>query len=258
MRSAVYFGRVAHRRLDAVGHAFGYGHFLLALELSELEQVFAGRWFWSNERANLASLRRRDCLGGEGSLGLADAVRARVERELGRRPGGAIFLLTQPRFAGYVFNPVSFYYCEDERGELDAIVAEITNTPWNERHSYVLDARLCESGRVVARFPKRFHVSPFQPMQQEYRWCFGELGPELEIGMTNLEAGKPVFEATLALRRRALDGRSLARALLACPGFSLRSIAAIYWQALRLRLKGAPFHDHPASTPPDAARTEAR
>ncbi|MBK7643052.1 MAG: DUF1365 domain-containing protein [Planctomycetes bacterium] len=243
MRSALYFGRVAHRRLRNIEHGFGYGHFLLALELSELEHVFDGRWLWSHERTNLVSLRRRDSLAGEPDL--ASAVRALVARELGREPRGAIFLLTQPRFLGLVFNPVSFYYCEDELGGLDAIVAEITNTPWNERHAYVLDGRKREDGRVTARFEKRFHVSPFQPMQQEYAWQFSELGQELEVRMTNFEHGTPVFDVTLALRRRALDGGGLARALALCPGFSARSLVAIYWQALRLRLKGAPFHEHP-------------
>jgi uncharacterized protein len=255
VKSALYFGRVAHRRRGPVEHAFGYGHFLLALELSELPRVFAGRWLWSHERANLASFRRADCLGACEQPDLAAAVRARVARELGREPRGAIFLLTQPRFAGVAFNPVSFYYCEDERGALDAIVAEITNTPWNERHSYVLDGRAREQGRVVARFPKAFHLSPFLPLQQEYRWSFSELGEEFEVRMTNLEHGRPVFEASLSMQRRVLDGPGLALALAVCPGFSLRSLAAIYWQALRLRLKGAAFHEHPSAR---AARMEVR
>ena len=232
MRSALYFGRVAHRRHGPVEHAFGYGHFLLALELSELPRVFAGRWLWSHERANLASFHRGDYLGGAEEPDLARAVRARVALELGREPCGAIFLLAQPRF-----------------------VAEITNTPWNERHSYVLDARKREGGRVAARFPKAFHVSPFQPMQHEYDWSFSGLGPDLEVRMTSLEDGRVVFEASLSMTRRALDGRGLARALAVCPGFSLRSIAAIYWQALRLRLKGAPFHEHPRT---GQARLETR
>jgi DUF1365 family protein len=119
----------------------------------------------------------------------------------------------------------------------------------------VLDARKREGGRVAARFPKAFHVSPFQPMQHEYDWSFSELGQQLDVRMTSLEGGRPVFEAGLSMQRRALDGRGLARALAVCPGFSLRSLAAIYWQALRLRLKGAPFHEHPRTGP---ARMEAR
>lgn len=247
MRSALYFGRVRHRRTGGVEHAFEYGHFLLALDLGELAEVFRGRWLWSVGRPNVVSFRREDYLGGAGPLPLERAVRERVRQELGREPLGPIVLLCQPRFLGYVFNPVSFYHCLDPQGRPDAIVAEITNTPWGERHSYVIDAR---AGVAQARFAKRFHVSPFQDMGQEYEWRFGELGPTLDVQMTNFERGRPVFEAQLTMRRRPLDGRGLARALLACPGLSLRSIAAIYWQALRLRLKGAPFFEHPRTRAP--------
>ncbi len=253
MRSAVYFGRVGHRRIGGVEHAFGYGHVLLALDLSELDRAFRGRWLWSVERANLVSFRRADYLGAEGGAALDAAVRARVQAELGREPKGRVVLLTQPRFAGFVFNPVSFYYCYDADERLDAIVAEITNTPWGERHSYVLDARGGAGAR--ARFAKRFHVSPFQDMGQEYEWAFGELGEELDVQMTNFERGTPVFEARLQMRRRELDGAALARALCLCPGFSLRSIAAIYWQALRLKLKGAPFFEHPRTRRSPLAET---
>lgn len=253
MRSAVYFGRVGHRRIGGVEHAFGYGHFLLALDLSELESAFRGRWLWSVERANLVSFRRADYLGAEGGEALDVAVRARVQEELGRKPEGRVVVLTQPRFAGFVFNPVSFYYCYDADERLDAIVAEITNTPWGERHSYVLDARGSAGAR--ARFAKRFHVSPFQDMGQEYEWVFGEPGDELDVQMTNFERGAPVFEARLQMQRRALDGAALARALCLCPGFSLRSIAAIYWQALRLKLKGAPFFEHPRTRRSPLAET---
>jgi hypothetical protein len=244
---ALYFGRVWHRRSGGVEHAFNYRHFLLCLDLAELPGLFAGRWLWSHEAPNLVSLRRADYLG-DSAQELSDAVRERVREELGRAPAGRICLLTQPRFLGYVFNPVSFYYCFDAAGALDAIVAEITNTPWNERHSYVLDAR--GAAGAQARFQKRFHVSPFQDMGQEYAWSFGPLGERLDVRMQNFAAGRECFEARLALQRRALDGAGLARALLAFPGFSARSIAAIYWQALRLKLKGAPFFEHPRTRAP--------
>lgn len=242
MNSALYLGRVTHRRIGGVEHTFGYRHALLALDLAELEQAFEGRWFWSVERPNLASFRRADYLGADSGETLENAVRARVRAELGREPRGHIVLLTQPRLLGFVFNPVSFYYVHDEAGALDSIVAEITNTPWNERHSYVLDAR---GGGASTSFAKNFHVSPFQPLEQRYHWTFGTLGPDLRVQMTNSEAGRAVFQVELTLQRHALDGASLAKALVLCPGFSLRSLAAIYWQALRLKLKGAPFFEHP-------------
>jgi DUF1365 family protein len=244
LRSAVYFGRVAHRRELPIVHEFSYRHFLLRLDLDELAQLFEGRWLWSHERANVASFRRDDYLGPR-EVSLADAVRARVHGELGRRPTGRVELMCQPRLGGYVFNPVSFYFVYDAAGELDAIVAEITNTPWNERHSYVLDARQREGGAVTARFAKRFHISPFMGLEQSYVWAFEDGADELRVRMESYEHGSRSLAVHMQLRRGPLDGANLARALASFPGFSLRTVAAIYWQALRLRLAGAPFHEHP-------------
>lgn len=252
MRSCLYTGRVDHVRGAGITHAFGYRHALLCLDLDELPHVFDGRWLWSVEAPNVASFRRRDYLG-DAAVPLADAVRARVRAELGREPRGPIAIVTQPRLLGRVFNPVTFYFCRAEDGALDAIVAEITNTPWNERHAYVLDARVRNGERVCARFAKRFHVSPFQPMELEYAWEFTDAGERLDVRMESFAGGARVFRAELALERRPLDGRALARMLAAFPGLSLRTLAAIYFEALRLKLKGAPFHAHPSAAASHAA-----
>jgi DUF1365 family protein len=242
VRSALYTGTVAHTRLAPRRHEFRYRLCWLALDLEELPTLFRGRWLWSFERANVASFRRADYLG-PAEVPLKEAVLARVERELGRRPRGTVTLVTQVRVLGYVFNPVSFYLCRDERGELEALVAEITNTPWNERHAYVLDAR---GGERRWRFPKRFHVSPFLPMELEYDWRLAEDERGLAIRMTDLQRGEPVFHAGMELRRRPLDSAGLAQALLAYPLLPLRISAAIYWQALRLWLARTPFFPHPS------------
>jgi DUF1365 family protein len=244
VRSALYTGTVAHTRLAPRRHEFRYRLYWLALDLDELPTLFRGRWLWSFERANVASFRRADYLEPAG-VPLKEAVLARVERELGRRPRGTVTLVTQVRILGYVFNPVSFYLCRDERGELEALVAEITNTPWNERHAYVLDAR---GGERRWRFAKRFHVSPFLPMELEYDWRLAEDERGLAIHMTDLQRGEPVFHAGMELRRRPLDSAGLARALLAYPLLPLRISAAIYWQALRLWLARTPFFPHPAKS----------
>ena len=138
MESAVYVGQVRHRRFQPRAHAFRYGLFMLYLDLAELDQAFAGRWFWSIERPNLAWFRRADYLG-DPALPLDTAVREAVAAQTGRRPAGPIRMLTHLRYYGYGFNPVTFYYCFDATGHrVESIIAEITNTPWNERHAYVL------------------------------------------------------------------------------------------------------------------------
>lgn len=273
--SAIYEGAVRHRRLDDTRHAFRHRLFLLYVDLDELPGLFRRRWFWSARRPNLAWFRRADYLG-PADRPLDEAVRDRVEAELGRRPAGPVRVLTQLRTLGYVFNPVSFYYCHDSGGELDAIVAEITNTPWGERHAYVLDARDGEphgglppqvagehdeegeardadrGRRLRWRFAKDFHVSPFQRMEQLYEWSFGLPGERLDVGMTSFEGGRPVFTAGLACRRRAITAAGLAGVLVRHPLLTFRVHAAIYWQAARLFLKRAPFFVHPGKRKPAA------
>ncbi len=247
LASGIYEGWVRHRRHAPRAHAFRYRVAMLYLDLAELETALARHPLWSLERANVASFRREDYMGPR-ELPLDEAVRRRVQRATGIRPEGPIRLLTHLRYFGYVFNPVSFYYCYSADGlRLQTIVAEITNTPWKERHSYVLPLDRAErSGRARGwRFPKAFHVSPFMAMQREYAWRFTAPGADLFVHMDVLDGETREFDATLTLRRRALDRRGLGRVLLRFPLMTLKIIAAIHWQALRLALKRTPIHDHP-------------
>jgi len=224
---------------------------MVYLDLAELPEVFRGRWLWSIERPNLVSFRRRDYLG-DPAIPLDRAVRDLVEERSGRRPLGPVRLLTQLRNLGIGFNPVSFYYCFDERDEtVEALVAEVTSTPWGERHCYVLRKRDDGRGFTHLESPKELHVSPFMGMAQTYRWKVGDPGDRLSLSIANREGDRTVFDAALLLRRRPLGGRALAGALLRHPAMTAQTIASIYWQALRLWIKGAPFHPHPGT-----ARTE--
>jgi hypothetical protein len=245
--SAVYEGRVTHCRRAPQTHAFGYRMAQLYLDLDEIDEVFRGRWLWSVERPNLAQWRRADYLGPADML-LTAAVRSRVCEALGRAPAGPIRLLTHLRYGGYAFNPVSFYYCYEEDGAtLDCIVAEITNTPWRERHAYVLPAAQAQSaGRILRwRFDKSFHVSPFMPMARSYDWRFTPPADDLHVHMKVMRDDTEEFNATLALERRTLDSASLARVLWRYPLMTAQVIGAIHWQALRLWMKRNPVHDHP-------------
>jgi DUF1365 family protein len=260
LNSCVYTGTIRHQRLEPVGNAFRYSLFMLYLDLDELPHVFDGRWFWSSRRPALAWFRRADYLG-DPAIPLGDAVRDLVQQRTGTRPTGPIRLLTHLRFFGYVMNSVSFYYCFDATGSrVETIVTEITNTPWGERHSYVLST--AEGGSPNAmqrfRFPKEFHVSPFMAMEQQYDWRFSVPGERLVVHMENYERHGKLFDATLALKREPLDGWSLGTALATHPWMTAKVAAGIYWQALRLYLKRVPFHTHPAKRKSDVAAPAVR
>ena len=248
LASCLYVGTIRHRRHAPRRNDFRYRIYLCCLDLAELDRVFSGRWLWSTRRPNLAWYRRADFLG-DPQIPLDRAVRDRVENELGQRPTGPIRLVTHLRHFGHNFNPVSFYYVYDAAGKnVETVVAEITNTPWDERHAYVLPvtAAAREGARVLRwQFDKRFHVSPFLPMDMRYDWRFSEPADTLDVHMENRDGDALVFDATLTLRRQPITGLNLARALLAFPRSTFKVTFAIYWQALRLLLKRTPFHTHP-------------
>jgi DUF1365 family protein len=249
MHSCIYEGRVRHRRFSPVLNSFGYRLFLMYLDLAELPGLFQGRWLWSSESVNVAYFRRRDHLG-DPRVPLDRAVRDLVEQKTGTPPKGPIRLLTHFRYFGHCFNPVSFYFCYDQAGaHVETIVAEVHNTPWGEEHCYVLGESLDEHPRKDwkrYRFTKAFHVSPFMEMEILYDWRFKEPGRTIQVHFIDMTAeGKKRFDATLSLERKEMTGPALARVLVVYPFMTVKVVMMIYFQALRLVLKGATFYPHP-------------
>ncbi len=250
--SAIYEGVVTHRRRTPVEHAFRYRLFLMYLDLDELPELFDGRPLWSARRPAPARFRRSDYLG-DPAVPLASAVRDLVQERLGNRPRGPVRMLTNLRYFGYCVNPVTFYWCFAADGStVEAIVAEVTNTPWGDRHAYVAASGGNEDLVLSSRHEKALHVSPFMGMEMEYAWRMSTPGPSLAVAIENREAGELVFDAHLALRRREISRRSLAGVLVRYPAMTARVVTAIYGQALRLKLKGARWHSRPR--PAEAVR----
>jgi DUF1365 family protein len=240
--SCLYEGTIRHRRA-APRAEFTHPIALTYLDLEEIPALLGGRLLRRGPGA--LRFRRRDFLG-DPATPLDVAVRDRVDELTGERPAGPIRLLTQLRSFGLCFNPVSFYYCLDEAGERVAtVLAEVTNTPWGERHSYVLDDARSELGIVRGSFPKQLHVSPFMSMDHVYRASATAPADTLSVHIESLRSGETAFEATLGMRRHELTRAAVARVTARFPLATARTVALIYWHAIGLKLAGARVHSHP-------------
>jgi DUF1365 family protein len=250
VNSCLYEGSVRHRRMGSSKDEFRYPLFMAYLDLSELPSCFDGAWLWSARRPALARFRRSDYLG-DPDVPLDDAVRELVQERTGTKVDGPIRLLTHLRYFGKSFNPVSFYYCfSTDDDQVIAVIADVTNTPWGERHSYVMRVdHHTDHGTVSlmqARFAKQLHVSPLMGMDHTYDWRLTEPSEQLLVHIDSSGSdGKSVFDATLSLNRRELTPSALRGALLRYPFLTARILVRIYTHALRLKLRGARYFPHP-------------
>lgn len=249
LHSCLYEGKVRHRRMAPVRHEFSYRLYYAYLDLDELaEGKLDSHWFSGSAAWAPFRFARQDYLAPH-DVSLKQAVCDLVASRLGRRPQGPVRLLTQVRCLGMCFNPVSFYYCFDQSGtRLEALVAEINNTPWNERYAYVLD--VADRGPMRFTFAKDFHVSPFMPMAMDYDWSFTPPGQRLNVVMRNLVRAERKFDVILTLTRQPFLAARLSAQFVRYPLIAVKITTAIYYQALRLMLKGAPFYHHPTNQEP--------
>jgi len=240
--SCIYEGVIRHRRLQP-RREFAHRLVFAYLDLEELPRLLGGRLV--SRCPGLVRFRRRDYLG-DPAVPLDHAVRELVSERTGERPAGPIRLLTHPRSFGHCFNPVSFYYCFDSADErLQAVVAEVTNTPWGERHAYVVKDADAIGSVLKAQFEKAMHVSPFMGMDHRYHVRASTPGRTLAVHIDSTRSGSSVFDATLSLRRRELTQASMTRMTIRYPLATVRVLALIYAHALGTALAGAPVHSHP-------------
>lgn len=252
MNSCLYEGSVRHRRVDPLKDELRYPFFMAYLDLDELPSCFDGTWMWSARRPAPAWFRRSDYLG-DPNVRLSDAVRRLVKERIGVDATGPIRLLTHLRYFGKSFNPVSFYYCLSGDGSrVVAVVADVTNTPWGERHSYVMGVdQAADHGTVKlmrAQFDKQLHVSPLMGMDHTYDWRLTEPDQQLLVHIESDRNQTKVFDATLSLHRRAMTPRALRAVLIRYPLITSRILVRIYAHALRLKLRGASYFPHPGKT----------
>lgn len=240
--SGLYRGLVTHHRLRPRAHRLRYRSFWLLLDLDEIDGLADRLRLFARNGFNLMAFHDLD----HGEPGATAPLRSQVERRLAEAgvvaDGGPIRLLTLPRLLGYVFNPLSVYYCHRRDGRLAAVIYEVNNT-FGDRHAYVIpvEAADADQGRVRQHCGKALHVSPFLGLDMVYSFSGKAPGDALALAIEAADAEGPVLVAALAARREPLSDRTILLTALRLPFATLKVIVAIHWEALKLWLKGVPL-----------------
>ena len=243
-KNFIYKGQIRHRRFTPFNQKFTYKTFMCYFDISKIEKMFKRSIFWNINKWALVSYHRKD-YHGDVNLNLDQAVRKTIREKTDYNPEGPIRLLTHLRYFGYCFKQVSFYYCFDKNDqEVEMIMAEVTNTPWNERHCYFIKDK--KHKNFTQSLKKEFHVSPFWDMKHDYEWYFSVPKDSINVNMINYKNEKKVFDATLTLKEKSvLSFNNLLLHSLRFPFITLMVFFRIHFQALKLWIKGATFYEHP-------------
>lgn len=253
----IYKGDVMHQRYHPKKHGFNYPLAMILINVDHIEKTFNTSRWWSVERFNLIGFYRKDYIqASQKETCIKQAVCETILNNCNESFTGTVKILTNPRFFGYVFNPVTFYLCYDENHALKYILSQINNTPWNERHTYVHRVTCDDSAKKVFDFDKQFHVSPFMPMNLAYTWQFMFENKKIDIHMGLFDSGVKQFIATMRAKHSPFTSRNMLKLPIEFPFQTLRIVFRIYWHALRLWIKKVPFYEHSDTHEPKSNKTK--
>jgi DUF1365 family protein len=236
LNSCIYRGKVFHKRFMPVMHSFIYTLDYIYLNLDEIESTFATSVFWSANKTNWVSFKRQDYLPSTREL--KKEVCYKIQEISGENFTGEVYMLATLRSLGYCMNPITLFYCFDKETNLRHVLVEVHNTPWNQRHTYLLSGP-----NFNDETHKKFHVSPFMPMDTTYKWGIGDPEESLNVSIQVSQKDQQLFNANLALERIEITKANQLIFIHVRQAF--RMIVGIYFHALKLWIKKVPFYGHP-------------
>lgn len=243
--SAIYRGRIRHRRYFPVTHEFSYEISMVMLDLDSLENEVSMFPVLGSKLPSIGWFRLKDYVGGSDSCpDLKKYVLGEVKEQLGYAPDGKVLLLTHLRYWGFLMNPLAVFYCYDQNGWLHSVALQVTNTPWKEKILYVVEASK-SSPKSESRFNKAMHVSPFNPMDMEYVCKFVRPGENLLFHLENHQKNTCHTDATIVFKKKNFSRLQLVLLALSQPAMTLKVGFGIYWQAIKLWKLKSPFYNHP-------------
>lgn len=240
LNSCIYQGKTFHKRFMPTQHSFDYSMYMLWLDLDELELLDEKLSRFSINKFNWLSFKRSDYLGNP-EQSLKASVLEKASELAKKTISGKVYLLGNLRCFGIYFSPVNFYYIQSETGAFSHVLAEVSNTPWNKRHCYLVDLATQQDCQ------KQFHVSPFNPLEMQYQWNIGQPSSRLSLWIKCKRESKE-FAAGIKFTQQPLNQHSLNRVLTRTPWITVKIVAGIYWQALKLFIKGTPYYPYKEPT----------